>query len=77
MGLLWWLYTRKEAYGQGKDRRAYRIYDSPWRGPLKHLRPGSKEAEAQPLLLRQLSVLSLVVMGLIRFASGEPILNLF
>ena len=44
------------------------------RPPLKLAR---KEIGTVQTLLRQLSLLSLAVIGLIRFASGEPILNLF
>ena len=35
------------------------------------------EARMLKTAFRQLSVLSLAVMGIVRFASGEPILNLF
>ena len=69
-GKIWWLYTKKY------DKNV-RVYTTPWRGFLKIFFFPPKEFDAVRLLLRQISLLSLAVMGIIRFALGEPILNLF
>ena len=69
-GILWPLYTKK----YDND---VRIYATPWKGVFTRLRPHSKEFKAIRLLVRQVSLLSLAVMGIIRFAMGEPILSLF
>lgn len=69
-GILWRLYTKKE----DED---VRVYTTPWRGILKIFYFPPKEFDSVRLLLRQLALLSLAVMGIIRFAMGEPILNLF
>jgi len=69
-GILWRLYTEK----YDKD---VRVYASPRKGFLKIFFFPPKEFDAVRLLLRQLSLLSLAVMGIIRFALGKPILDLF
>ena len=69
-GILWPLYTEKY-------EEDVRVYTSPRKGFLKMFFFPPKEFDAVRLLLRQLSLLSLAVMGIIRFALGEPILNLF
>lgn len=69
-GILWRLYTEK--YDED-----VRIYASPRKGLLKIFFFPPKEFDAIRLLLRQLSLLSLAVMGIIRFALDEPILRLF
>ena len=61
------------------------IYSAPEYSPNFHLiRPiwrvfcmSEGEAGVFRLLLRQMSLLALAVIGIIRFTSGEPILNLF
>ena len=69
-GILWWLYTKKDA-------EEVRVYTTPRKGFLKVFYVPPKEFDGARLLLRQLSLLSLAVMGIIRFAMGEPILSLF
>ncbi len=69
-GIFWWFYTEK--YDED-----VRVYASPRKGFLKIFFFPPKEFDAVRLLLRQLSLLSLAVMGIIRFALGEPILDLF
>lgn len=69
-GILWQLYTEK--YDDD-----VRVYASPRKGILKIFLFPPKEFDAVRLLLRQLSLLSLAVIGIIRFALDEPILNLF
>ena len=69
-GIFWWLYTKKDA-------EDVRVYTTPWKGFLKVFYVPPKEFDGARLLLRQLSLLALAVMGIIRFAMGEPILSLF
>lgn len=75
-GIFRWLYTYKitdaEAYTGRVD------LCSPFNKPvLRRLRFPLIEREAGPRALRQLSLLSVGVIALVRFAMGEPILQLF
>ena len=72
-GIFWRLYTDLYWPVTGEKGRDSRMLRSTWR-PFQL---PAKEMAGLRLLLRQLSILSLAVIGLIRFASGEPILNLF
>ena len=77
-GVFWWLYTEKGQNNLGDGRGGNRYEDTRWYSPPK--RPfnlPAREVGAFQRLLRGVSLLSLAVMGIVRFASGEPILNLF
>ncbi len=71
-----WLYLRKSQGGQTPTNE--RVICSPFsKRFLKRLRLPDVEREVAPYFLRQIALLSVAVMGLIRFALGEPILRLF
>ncbi len=77
-GVLWWFYTHRvrNNLGDGTGGNRYedvRLY-SPPRRPFNL---PAREVSAFQRLFRGLSLLSIAVMGIVRFASGEPILNLF
>lgn len=77
-GVLWWFYTHKGRNNLGDGRGGNRYEDTRWFSPPK--RPfnlPAREVSAFQRLLRQLSLLSLAVVAIVRFAHGEPILNLF
>ena len=73
-GFLRPFYTTVEQRSDGSHQR---VLVDPQRGILRYFKLNFIEREAWPLLLRQLSLLSLGIIALVRFAFGEPILRLF
>ena len=76
-GFLWWLYTVKRTGSKPRGAEVVQVDSRTFASPLRWIRLPDNEIKGLQLLLRQLSILSLAVMGIIRFAAGEPILNFF
>lgn len=76
--MFWWFYTHRVRSNRGDEKGENRYEDSRlYTPPRRPFNLPAREVSAFQRLLRGLSLLSLAVVGIVRFTQGEPILNLF